>query len=302
MSLAARYHEFGPPSVLRIENIDAPLPKPGKVRIAVRAAGLNPSDYKTREGMTMGSAAFSFPAGVGRELAGVVEKLGQGVTSLAVGDEVFGNVVSGAVATLAVTNPDNMARKPAGLDWVTAGGLALAGQTAHDAVASQRVTADDTVLVSAAAGGVGVIIAQLARLAGATVIGTASAANHEFLEGLGVIPVAYGHGLADRVRAVAPAGVSVVFDQHGRETVEAAIDLGVPRTRINSIAMDPEEFGIERVGRGPINTQTLETLARLVVEGSLVIPIEATYPIAETRQAFEHLESGHLRGKIVIVP
>jgi NADPH:quinone reductase-like Zn-dependent oxidoreductase len=302
MSLAARYHEFGPPSVLRIENIDAPMPKPGKVRIAVMAAGLNPSDSKSREGMRMGSAAFSFPAGVGRELAGVVESLGEGVTTLTVGDEVFGNVVSGAVAELAVTNPKNMARKPEGLDWVTAGGLALAGQTAHDAVASQNLAPGDTVLVSAAAGGVGVVVAQLARLAGATVIGTASVANHAFLESLGVTPVAYGEGLADRVRSAAPHGVSVVFDQHGRETVETALALGVPRHRINTIAADAEEFGIEGVGRGPINTQTLETLARLVVDGTLVIPIEATYPLAETRQAFERLEAGHLRGKIVIVP
>jgi NADPH:quinone reductase-like Zn-dependent oxidoreductase len=302
MSLAARYHEFGPPSVVRIENIDAPQPKPGKVRIAVKAAGLNPSDSKSREGMMMGSAAFSFPAGVGRELAGVVEALGEGVTTLKLGDEVFGNVASGAVAQLAVTNPKNMARKPAGLDWVTAGGLALAGQTAHDAVASQHLTADDTVLVSAAAGGVGVIVAQLAKLAGATVVGTASAANHAFLEGLGVIPVTYGDGLAARVRAAAPGGVTVVFDQHGRETIEAAIELGVERDRINTIAADAEEFGVEGVGRGPINAETLEGLARLVVGGALVVPIEATYPIAEIRQAFERLEAGHVRGKIVILP
>jgi NADPH:quinone reductase-like Zn-dependent oxidoreductase len=300
MSRAVKYHEFGPASVLRVEEVDPPRPKPGKVRVAVRAAGLNPSDYKTREGM-MSGPSFTFPAGIGRELAGVVEQLGEGVTSFSIGDEVFGNVASGAIADLMVTNPANLARKPAALDWVTAGGLSLAGQTAHDAVASQHLEPTDTVLVSAAAGGVGVLVAQLARLAGATVVGTASPGKHAFLESLGVVPVAYGPGLADRVRAVAPSGVTVVFDQHGRETIEAGIELGVDRSRINTIAADAAEFGVAGVGRGPIDPATLERLAALVVDGSLVVPIDSTFPLEETRAAFERLETGHARGKIVIV-
>jgi NADPH:quinone reductase-like Zn-dependent oxidoreductase len=300
MSRAVKYHEFGPASVLRVEEVDPPRPKPGKVRVAVRAAGLNPADYKTREGMFSGPS-FTFPAGIGRELAGVVDEVGEGVTTVAVGDEVFGNVASGAIAEYMVTNPANLARKPVQLDWVTAGGLSLAGQTAHDAVASQHLEPGDTVLVSAAAGGVGVIVAQLARLAGATVVGTASPGQHAFLESLGVIPVAYGPGLVERVRAVVPGGVSVVFDQHGRETIEAALELGVERTRINTIAADPAEFGIARVGRGPIHPPTLEKLAALVVEGALVVPIDSTFPLDETRAAFEKLETGHLRGKIVVV-
>jgi NADPH:quinone reductase-like Zn-dependent oxidoreductase len=156
------------------------------------------------------------------------------------------------------------------------------------------------VLVSAAAGGVGVIVAQLARLAGATVVGTASQRQHAFLESLGVLPVAYGEGLVERVRAVAPRPVTVVFDQHGRETIEVAIALGVDRSRINTIATEPAEFGIERVGRGPANPATLERLAALVVDGSIVIPIDSTYPLERTRDAFVELEAGHTRGKIVI--
>lgn len=300
MSRAVKFLEFGPPSVLRIVNVDPPRPGPGKVRIAVRAAGLNPADYKTREGM-MSGPSFSFPAGIGRELAGVVDAVGEGVTLAKVGDEVFGNVASGAIAEHMVTNPANLAVRPEGLDWVVAGGLSLAGQTAHDAVASQRLTADDTVLVSAAAGGVGVIVAQLARLAGASVIGTASPERHAFLESLGVVPVTYGPGLAERVRAVAPSGVTVAFDQHGRETIEAAIELGVARSRINTIAADPVEFGVERVGRGPTNTATLAKLASLVVDGSIVVPIDSTFPLDQVVAAFEKLETGHVRGKIVIV-
>lgn len=300
MSLAARYSKFGPASVLKVVGVDAPQVKPGHVRVVVKAAGINPADYKMREGMGSGPS-FTFPAGIGRELAGVVDSVGEGVTNLAVGDEVFGNATNGTVAELFVVNAANLALKPPGLDWATAGGLSLAGQTAYDAVASQHLTADDTVLVTAAAGGVGSLIVQLARLAGATVIGTASRGNHEFLESLGAIAVEYGEGLVDRVRAAAPQGVTVAFDQHGRESIEAAIELGVARNRINTIAADPADFGVVRVGRGPARPATLEYLAQLVVAGTIVVPIAATYPLAAVVDAFEQLEDGHVRGKIVIL-
>jgi len=300
MSRAVRFHEFGPASVLRIDEVTVAEPRAGRVRVAVRTAGINPADYKRREGLTT-SADFAFPAGVGRELAGVVEAVGEGVSGFSVGDEVFGAVPDGSIADLVVTNPANLARRPRELDWAVAGGLALVGQTAHDAVASLHLTADDTVLVSAAAGGVGTVICQLARLAGATVIGTAGRANHDFLRGLGVIPVLYGDGMDERIRDVAPGRITAVFDQQGRETVEAAIRLGVPRERINTIAMDPHELGVERVGRGPADAPTLAALAARVVDGSLVLPVAATYPLDRVRQAFEQLEAGHVRGKVVIV-
>jgi len=299
MSLAVRYNEFGPASVLTVVEVQTPNAKPGKVRVAVRAAGLNPADYKGREGQFHGPS-FSFPAGIGREMAGVVDQLGEGAEGFAPGAEVFGTMVSGSIAEYAVTNPANLALKPAALDWATAGGLALAGTTAWDSLASQNVGADDTVLVSAAAGGVGVILSQLALRAGATVIGTASEGNHEFLRGLGVIPVGYGPGLVDRIRAAAPSAVTVVFDHHGAETIEAGLALGVAPDRINTIAADPADFGVVRVGRGPANRATLESLAALVVAGELVIPIEATYPLSEVVAAFTRLEHGHARGKIVV--
>ena len=301
MSLAAKYNGFGPASVISVVEVQTPNAKPGKVRVAVRAAGLNPADYKTREGQIHGPS-FTFPAGIGRELAGVVDQLGEGAEGFSVGDEVFGTTVSGAIAEYAVTNPAGLALKPAALDWTVAGGLALAGTTAWDAVASQNLTADDTVLVSAAAGGVGVLVCQLAMRAGATVIGTAGEANHDFLRGLGVIPVGYGPGLVDRVRAAAPQGVTVVFDHHGAETIEAGLELGVDPARINTIAADPAIWGVVHVGRGPINTETLETVAALVISGELQVTVTATYPLAEVVAAFERLDDGHVRGKIVIVP
>ena len=297
---SARYSTYGPAGVLSIETRDVAAPAPGKVRVAVRAAGLNPADSKIREGLWP-SLPAQFPAGIGREMSGVVEAVGDDVTLVAVGDEVFGNVAGSAIAEYVLTNQINLAKKPAELDWITAGGMSLAGQTAWDSVASQSLTAEDVVLVSAAAGGVGSLTAQLAVRSGALVIGTASERNHEYLRSIGVIPVAYGDGLVERVReAAGDRAVTVVFDHHGAETVEAGLALGVDPSRINTIAADAEALGVVHVGRGPINAATLEELARLVVAGELVIDVDATYPLDDVVAAFEHLDGGHVRGKVVI--
>jgi NADPH:quinone reductase-like Zn-dependent oxidoreductase len=299
MALAARFDRFGPASVISVVDVEAPHPGPHEVRVRVRAVGLNPVDYKMREGTSRHSVTL--PSGIGRELAGTVDELGEGVTALQVGDEVFGTVHIGTLADYAVVPAGNLARKPAELDWIVAGCLALAGQTAYDAFASQSITSADTILVSAAAGGVGSIVAQLGVGVGATVIGTAGRSNQAYLASLGVIPVLYGPGLADRVRAAAAYGVTVVFDHHGAETIEAALELGVDRSRINTIATDPEPWGVRRVGRGGPSIPTLATLAGLVVRGDLTVAIDSTYPLSEVVAAFEHLEGGHLRGKVVVV-
>jgi NADPH:quinone reductase-like Zn-dependent oxidoreductase len=299
MMRAARFDRLGPASVIRVVEVAQPHPAPGEVRVRVKAVGLNPVDYKMREGTSRHSVTL--PSGIGRELAGIVDELGDGVSALEIGDRVFGTVHIGTLADYAVVPAANLARKPAELHWNLAGSLALAGQTAYDAFASQSVTSADTVLVSAAAGGVGSIVAQLSVRAGATVIGTAGNANQAYLASFGVIPVLYGPGLADRVRAAAPAPVTVVFDHHGAETIETALELGVDRSRINTIATDPALYGVRRVGRGGPSTPTLDTLARLVVRGELTIAIDSTYPLSEVVAAFEHLERGHLRGKVVVV-
>lgn len=299
MARAVRYEQFGPPEVLQVVQVEEPQAGPGELRVRMKAVGLNPVDYKIRNG----SSAYpvTLPAGIGRELAGIIDRVGDGVTRFHAGDEVFGTVPGDSIADYLVADATYFAAKPPSLSWEVAGSLALAGQTAFDELASQNVTASDTVLVSAAAGGVGVIVSQLARRVGATVIGTASETNHPFLRELGVIPVTYGPGLADRVRAAAPAPVSVVFDHHGAETIETALQLGVDPNRINTIATDPAPWGVRRVGRGPTNTATLDTLARLVANGELVVPIEAAYPMADVSEAFTRLEQGHLRGKVVVV-
>lgn len=299
VSRAARYEEFGAPTVLSVVDLEVPAPPAGKIRVAVRTAGLNPADAKIRGGLKP-EWNPKLPSGIGREMAGVVEAIGEGVTLVAVGDEVFGNVAGNSIAQHVITNPANMAHRPTGLDWVTAGGLSLAGQTAWDSVASQNITDADTVLVSAAAGGVGALAAQLALRTGATVIGTASESNHDHLRALGIIPVVYGPGLVDRIRAVADSPVTVVLDNNGAETVEAAIALGVPLDRINTIATDAAAYGVQNVGRGPINTDTLDQLAALVVAGELVVTIDSTFALDDVVAAFERLESGHARGKVVI--
>lgn len=299
MNRAVRFSRFGGPEVLEL--VDQPVSEPGagEVRVALRAAGLNPADAKRREGGPQ--YAVTLPTGIGRELAGVVEAVGAAVAGLIIGEEVFGTVVDGAFQTHLVADAGFFARKPAELPWTVAGGLALVGQTAWDALASQPLSSGATILVSAAAGGVGGVLSQLAVLRGIRVIGSASLGNHDWLRSRGVEPVEYGSGLVDAVRAIAPGGVTAAFDLQGSGTVRQFLELGVPPHRINTNAMDPAEFGIRRVGRGPTSIPTLDVLAALVASGDVEVPIEAAYPFDDVAEAFRRLETGHLRGKVVIV-
>jgi enoyl reductase len=307
-----RFDRFGGPEVLEL--VDEPLAEPGagEVRVALRAAGLNPADSKRRAGGPQ--YAVTLPTGIGRELAGVVEAVGRADgasnTHLSVGDEVFGTVPDGAFQTHLVADAGYFARKPAGMPWPIAGGLALVGQTAWDALASQPLDAAaevpaggsrPTILVSAAAGGVGCVLSQLAVLRGIRVIGSASADNHPWLRSRGIEPVEYGPGLVDAVRALAPDGVTAAFDLHGASSIRQFLELGVPPHRINTNAMDPTEFGVRRVGRGPTSIPTLDALAALVVAGDIELPIAASFEFDRVADAFRRLETGHLRGKVVIV-
>jgi NADPH:quinone reductase-like Zn-dependent oxidoreductase len=297
------FSRFGGPEVLEL--LDEPLhdPGPGQVRVALRAAGLNPADAKRREGGRQ--YTLTMPARVGRELAGVVEAVGQGVTELVRGERVFGTVPDGAFQTHLEADAGLFARLPVELPWTVGGGLALVGQTAWDALASlplEQRQGDErsTILVSAAAGGVGGVLSQLAVLRGIRVIGSASLANHEWLRSRGIEPVEYGAQLVDEVRAFAPDGVTAAFDLHGQAAVRQFLELGIPPHRINTNAMDPSEFGIRRVGRGPTSIPTLDALAALVVAGDIELPIAASFPFDEVADAFRRLETGHLRGKVVI--
>ena len=298
MSRVVRFDRFGGPEVLRVLEEPDREPGPGEVRVALRAAGLNPADAKRRAAPSM--YEVTFPSGIGRELAGIVEATGPGVERLVAGDQVFGSVPDGAFAERLVQEERFFERKPEGLSWEVAGGLALAGQTAWDALGSQDLRAGDTILVSAAAGGVGGMLSQLAVHRGIRVIGSASPANHRWLRSRGVEPVGYGDGLVAAVRTLAPDGVTAAFDLHGPDAVRQFLELGVPPERVNTNATDPAPFGIRRVGRGPTDLDTLGVLAALVVSGRVEVPIEAAYPFDRVAEAFARLETGHLRGKVVL--
>ncbi|HEV7740910.1 MAG TPA: NADP-dependent oxidoreductase [Pseudolysinimonas sp.] len=293
------FSEFGGPEVLHLEQQPLAEPGPGEVRVRMAFAGLNPVDYKIRRGGPQ--YGTQLPSTLGRELSGVVESTGAEVERLAVGDPVFGSIPVGAFADAVIVPEANMAFVPDDLPMDVAGALALAGQTAWDALASQGIRRGDTIVVSAAAGGVGGILAQLAVHAGARVIGSASRGNHAWLRSRGVEPVEYGPGFADAVRALVDSVPTAAFDLHGLDSVEAFLGLGIPAERINSNAMGAAvPAGVQRVGRGAPNVDTLGTLAAMVVDGAVEVPIAGRYRLEHVGDAFELLEGQHLRGKVVV--
>ena len=301
-----QFEEFGSHEFLHVVDRERPWPGPGQILVRVMAAGLNPMDYKAyRSEQVAGRMGVTLPSGIGQDFAGFVEDVGHGVTRFRPGDAVLGTAPFAAIADFVVVAEDGQViEKPEPLTFEVAGSLGVVGRTAMASTASLGLREHDTVLVSAAAGGVGVLAAQLAVRAGATVLGTASEENHEFLETLGVIPVSYGEELADRVREVLDDGdrVTAVLDNHGPDTIEAAIRLGVPPERINTIAAyGPAAQGARTVGGSSVGNAELAEVARLLAENELVLPIDSIFPIERTAEAFGRLEAGHVRGKIAIV-
>ena len=306
MSRAVRFDEYGDVDVLNVVEVQDPVPGPGQLLVRVKAAGINPGEAKIRQGMLHELWPATFPSGQGSDLAGVVEAVGQGVSDFQVGDEVIGFTDERASqAELAVIPAEHATAKPAGVTWEAAGALFVVGATAYAAVRAVDLSDGDTVVVSGAAGGVGSLAVQLARRAGATVIGLASEPNHEWLRGHGVIPVTYGDGVADRIREVAPTGVDAFVDLVGGGYVELALELGVAPDRIDTIAdfAAPEKYGVKADGNAVgASAETLARLAALIDEGALELPIAGTYPLDQVRDAYTELERNHTRGKIVLVP
>lgn len=300
-----QFDEFGSRDYLRLVERERPWPGPGQILVRVMAAGLNPMDYKAyRDERAAAHMGVTLPSGMGQDFAGFVEELGEGVTRFELGQAVLGTAPFAAIADFVVVPEDGQViAKPDPLTFEAAGSLGVVGRTAMASVRSLDLHERDTVLVSAAAGGVGSLAAQLAVRAGATVIGTAGEENHEFLESLGVIPVEYGEGLADRVRDVLDDDhVTAVLDNHGPDTIEAALELGVPIERVNTIAtFGPDAHGARSVGGAAATNEDLAELADLLAENELVLPIDSIYPIERTVEAYGRLEAGHVRGKIVIV-
>lgn len=306
MVKAVRFHQYGDIDVLMVEEVELRPPTANQAVVQVRAAGINPGEAKIREGLLHERFPATFPSGEGSDLAGTVVAVGDQVTQWAVGDDVLGwSFDRSSHAEQVVVPADQLVAKPAALSWEAAGSLYVVGCTAFAAVRAVDPTDADTVVVSAAAGGVGTIVVQLLRLRGARVLAIASNRHADWLQAHGAIVVNYGDGLEDRIRAAAPGGVTAFIDLYGPEYVHLAIALGVARDRINTIAAfeAASELGVKAEGSGAAtSTDVLAEMAELAASGKIDVPIAATYPLDQVRDAFAELEQGHTLGKIVLIP
>ncbi|MFG2854779.1 NADP-dependent oxidoreductase [Streptomyces mirabilis] len=304
MSLTVQFSEYGSTDVLSVVDVPPPTPGPGQVRLAVRAAGVNPIDWKILRGYMSQVMPLDLPAGLGSDVAGVVDQVGEGVTAFEVGDEVLGASITPSYAQSALADPAVLVAKPASVPWEVAGSLAGPGITAWEVLDKLKIAKGETLLVHAAAGGVGTFAVQLA-VARARVIGTASESNHEQLRSLGAEPVTYGEGLVDRVRAIAPQGVDAVLDASGRGEIPDSIELaGGPARVLTLVAFDAADTGIQvhMSAPGESGAQALRDILSLMEKGRLRVPIWRTFPLAEAADALQVSQAGHLGGKIVLLP
>jgi NADPH:quinone reductase-like Zn-dependent oxidoreductase len=306
MPRAVQFDRYGGVEVLKVVDVPRPTPGHGEVLVSVKAAGINPGEGKIRDGMLHERWPARFPSGQGSDLAGVVEELGDGVGSVAVGDEVLGFTDTRASqAEFAVVAANNLTARPEAVPWEAAGALFVAGSTAYACVRAVSLSDGDTVVVAGAAGGVGSLAIQLAREAGARVIGLAGVQNHQWLSGLGVIPVAYGEGAEDRIREASGGQVDAFIDAFGGDYVEIALRLGVQPGRINTIVNfdAPQTHGVNAEGSATAaSADVLAELAGLIADGRMEVPIARVYPLEDVQEAFRELEQNHTRGKIVLRP
>ena len=307
MSRAVMYEKFGGPEVLELREVPEPHAGAGEVRVHVAAAGLNPMDWLLVSAPEVAAGfGITVPSGFGYDFAGVLDEVGEGAHDFTVGDHVYGGALGRAVADFVVLKApfhgrDRLFVTPEGISDEVASTLPVAGNTAAAALAAIDVSSGDTVLVGGAAGGVGVFVVQLAKLAGATVIGTASLASFDFLRRLGAEPVTYGPGLAGRVQELAPNGVNAATDLFGTETAEAALVLGVQPSRISTIAAGPNPpGGVRPTGGTEAPPGALERITDKILAGELTVPIAATFPLEQIRDAVALQAGRHVQGKIVV--
>lgn len=320
MTRIVRPDGWGSPEVLRVAEVERPRAGAGQVVVDVRAIGVNPVDWKlysgsfhavTAENREDAGLAESAPA-IGLECAGTIAEVGPGVEGLLVGDDVIVHPVTGAYAEVVVAPASSVTPKPEGLGWAEAAGLLLAGTTAAHALHAAGVGAGDTVLVHGGSGGVGLMAVQLARLAGARVVATAAERNHALLRELGAVPVAYGDGLEDRVRAAAPDGVDAAVDAAGTdEALDVSLALVADPHRIASITGSDRRVGtgIALLGYGPgqdagtaFRAGARPALAQQAGDGSLRVLVARTFPLDRAAEAHELGIRGHAPGKLVLIP
>jgi NADPH:quinone reductase-like Zn-dependent oxidoreductase len=300
MMRAIQFDSFGGPEVLAPVEVPEPHAAAGQVRVAVEAVGVNPVDWKFRQGMMGGD----LPRGTGLEVAGVVDEVGDGVIDVSIGDAVFGSVEGGnGAADFALL--EHYARIPPSLDFAGAAGLTVAVETAARTLDLLAVRAGQTVLVNGAAGAVGISTVQLARVRGAKVIGTASAANHDYLRSFGAEPTTYGEGLVQRVRDLAPDGVDSAIDDAGGGALPALVELAGGPEHVVTIAdyQGAQETGVAMTG-GPDSKRAWYALAdvgELIEAGRFSLPVAQAFPLEQIADAHRLSEGGHVRGKLVLL-
>jgi NADPH:quinone reductase-like Zn-dependent oxidoreductase len=295
---AVQFGAYGGPEVLRLVDVDEPHAGPGQVRIAVRAAGVNGIDWKIRSGAMREQIRLSLPSGTGRDAAGVVDEVGQGVRDVAVGDAVFGSG-SATLAEYAVLT--SWASKPDELSFDEAAGYPIPTETANRILDQVGVQPGETLLVSGASGGVGSTVVQFARQRGITVIGTASERNQDYLRSLGAVPTTYGPGLVDRVRALAPDGVDAALDIAGSGVIPDLIALTGEPSKVLSIAdFSAPQHGAQVSSNSKNAAAAFALAARLFREGTFHLPVEKTFPLADAAAAQQQSAEGHVTGRLVI--
>jgi NADPH:quinone reductase-like Zn-dependent oxidoreductase len=298
---ALQFTTYGGPEVLEWKDASDPHAGPGQIRIAVRAASVNPIDWKMLSGMMAGGQPMEGTGYLGYDAAGVVDEVGEGVTGVAVGDDVFGRGQN-TQAEYAVL--EAWVAKPPAVDWAVAAAAGVAGETGERTLRLLGVKAGDTIFIDGGAGGVGAVAVQMARARGARVIASASEANHDYLREIGAIPVRYGDGVADRVRAVADGPVDAVLDVAGKTPVAELISLAPGPGQVVSIANFTAAEAGARVTGGGADSRPMEALAEvaeLLEQNKLVIKVQ-TFPFERAAEAYRISQGGHVRGKLVLVP
>jgi NADPH:quinone reductase-like Zn-dependent oxidoreductase len=303
---AVQFDEYGGLDVLQVREVEIREPGKEEVVVEVKAAGINPGEAAIRTGALAERWPSTFPSGQGSDLAGVVKEVGIDVAGFAPGDEVLGwSWERSSQAELCVVPADQLISKPTDLSWEAAGALYVVGVTAFAAVRAVDIEEGDTVVVSGATGGVGTITVQLLQVKGAKVVGLASESHHDWLREKGVTPVTYGEGVLERVLEATPQGIDAFIDLYGPEYVELAVELEVPPEKIETIIAyeKAQEVGAKMEGSSDATSpEILGEMAELVAAGKIEVPIAATYPLDEVREAFEQFEDRHTLGKIVLIP
>ncbi len=296
---ALQYHSYGGPEVLVIGQAAEPHPGPGLIRVRVRAASVNPLEWKLRSGLMSGGRPLEAPGRLGFDASGVVDELGEGVTDVALGDDVFG-LGSGTAAELAVLTA--YAKKPAAIDWAVAAAAGVATEAAIRVLDLVGVGSGSTVLVDGGAGGVGSVTVQVAVARGASVVATAGEDNLGYLTEIGATGIRYGEGMAERARAAAPGGFDAVVDVAGKTDAAVLVGLVADPARVGSLAnFGAADLGIQVTSGGGDPRAAMAEAARLLEQNRLVIKIQ-TFPLARAAEAHRISEGGHVRGKLVLLP